>query len=441
MCGFIAAALIFGIRLLSIGTAYKAKMLCSEVFVAGRNPDDVLADLELDDLKALRVIEAKVDRTARTAFATSLLGIVGRQARFRGDVGCAVVFGGDQQPAVLEASPRERRDESNDPAVAPRNQRLEALLDEAFSEPETARPRRTRAVIVVHDGRIVAERYAAGIRPDTPLLGWSLTKSVLNALVGILVGEGRLSLASPVSVQGWNEPGDARRRITLDNLMRMSSGLRFEEDMTHAVTDVTNMLLRAPDMAAFAANKMLDVEPGTRWQYSSGTSLIIARIMRDALGDHAYRRYPRAALFDRIGMSSAILETDASGTFVGSSFMYATARDWARFGMLYLNDGVWNGGRILPEGWVDYTRTPAPTDPHRAYGAHFWLRIPVEYNGTKAVLPRDAFHAAGHEGQLVTVVASRGAVIVRLGKTRYADAWDHGAFVRDMLAALSEQGG
>jgi CubicO group peptidase (beta-lactamase class C family) len=135
-------------------------------------------------------------------------------------------------------------------------------------------------------------------------------------------------------------------------------------------------------------------------------------------------------------MSGALLETDATGTFVGSSFMYATARDWARFGILYLQDGVWDGQRILPEGWVTYTRSPAPADPRRRYGAHFWLDVPDEYRATDGSLPNDAFHAVGHEGQFVTVVPSCETVIVRLGLTRYADAWDHAAFVREVLAAL-----
>lgn len=146
--------------------------------------------------------------------------------------------------------------------------------------------------------------------------------------------------------------------------------------------------------------------------------------------------FPRRALLDPIGMSSAVMETDAAGTFIGSSYMYATARDWGRFGMLYLRDGVWNGTRILPDGWIDYTRTPAPADRTRRYGAHFWLEIPLEYAGTDARLPVPALHAVGHEAQFVTIVPSRELVIVRLGRTRYPQAWDHAAFVRDVLTAV-----
>jgi len=160
-------------------------------------------------------------------------------------------------------------------------------------------------------------------------------------------------------------------------------------------------------------------------------------VIRNVLHDEAeYLAFPRRALFDRLGMSSAVLETDASGTFVGSSYMYATARDWARFGSLYLQDGAWKNERVLPEGWVAYTTSPAPADDSKRYGAHFWLQVPDEYGGRDARLPVPAFHAAGHEAQFVTIVPSRDAVIVHLGRTRYPDAWDHPAFVRDVLARL-----
>jgi CubicO group peptidase (beta-lactamase class C family) len=312
------------------------------------------------------------------------------------------------------------------------------VLDEAFSEPDAAHPRRTRAVVVVQNGRLVAERYADGIGPGTRLLGWSMTKSIMNALVGILVGDGRLSVHAPAPVEAWRNPGDPRQQITLDHLMRMSSGLQSSDDGMVPFNDVTQMLFQTPDMAAFASAKDLDAAPGVEWRYSSGSSLIVSSILRRVLGDEAYHRFPYSALFGPLGMTSAVLETDASGTFVGSSLMYASARDWARFGLLYAQDGIWNGHRILPTGWVDYTRTPSPADPRHIYGAHFWLRVPPDYTRRHALVPDDAFHAVGHEAQFVSVVPSRNAVIVRLGKTRYPDAWDHSVFLSAVLAALDE---
>jgi hypothetical protein len=316
--------------------------------------------------------------------------------------------------------------------------RLEAALEWAFLEPDPALPRRTRAVVVVYRGRLIAERYADPFTKDTPLNGWSMTKSVVNALVGVLVKEKKVSLSDSVAIPEWRGSSDPRRKITLEQLLRMSSGLQFHEDFSNLFADMTYMLLGVPDAAAYAAAKPLEAEPGTRWSYSSGTTNIIAYAMRQIVGDSDYLEFPRRTLFDRLGMTSAVLETDAAGTFVGSSFMYATARDWARFGLLYLRDGVWSGQRILPEGWVAYTRTPAPNAPDQQYGAHFWLRIPkgLRCGNESRPLPADAFHAIGHEGQFITIIPSRELVLVRLGLTRYRCAWDQQRFVRLLLAAI-----
>jgi CubicO group peptidase (beta-lactamase class C family) len=295
-------------------------------------------------------------------------------------------------------------------------------------------------VVIVHKDRVVAERYAQGFSKETPLIGWSMTKSVVNGLVGILVKEGKISQRDAVPIAAWQGSGDPRRNITWDQLLRMNSGLQFDEDYRNPLADVTYMLLGVPDVAAYAAAKPIETEPGTRWSYSSGTTNIIAYAIRQVVGDSNYLEFPRRALFDRLSMSGALIEMDAAGTFVGSSFMYATARDWARFGLLYLNDGVWSGERILPEGWVAYTQTPAPNAPEQQYGAHFWLQIPKEHRcgDSGHPLPADAFHAIGHEGQFVTIIPSRELVLVRLGLTRYPCAWNHQAFVNLVSDAVAD---
>ena len=429
--------LSYAVRVAAIGVAYKAKMLCSGIFVAGRDPGRVLADLELDDLAVLRHVTAAVDRQTQSVTATAL-GIIERRATHRPGAGCALTPNdaprSDSQSVPL-ASPRIDPDASVAPQ--PATGALRDVIDRAFAETNPSRPKRTLAVVIIHRGEIVAEQYADGIQPDTPLIGWSMAKSVINALVGVLVRQERLSLQTRAPVPRWQGDNDQRAQITIDHLLRMSSGLRFDEDMTNPLADVSQMLLGVGDMAGYAANKTLESDPATKWHYSSGTTNILAGIIRTVLNDDPeYLTFPRRALFEPLGMDSAVLEADASGTFVGSSFMYATARDWARFGVLYLQDGIWNGNRILPEGWVTYSRSPAPADPRRHYGAHFWLQIPDEYRKSDEPLPGDAFHAAGHEAQFVTIIPSRSVVIVRLGRTRYADAWDHAAFVREILAAL-----
>jgi CubicO group peptidase (beta-lactamase class C family) len=221
----------------------------------------------------------------------------------------------------------------------------------------------------------------------------------------------------------------------------MTSGLEFDENYANPLADVTYMLFGVPGAADFAVAKRLQAEPGTRWSYSSGTTNILSYVIRLTVGEADYHGFPRRALFDRIGMSSAVLETDATGTFVGSSFMYATARDWARFGLLYLQDGVWSGERILLEGWVDFSQLPAPGAPDGKFGAHFWRRIPEEFRcgGDTPDLPADAFHAVGYAGQFVTIVPSHKLVLVRLGATRYPCGWDHQKFVHLVLGAIGTE--
>jgi CubicO group peptidase (beta-lactamase class C family) len=436
--GASAAVALVVAPLAVIGTAYKAKMLCSEVFVAHRRPADVVSELERDDLAIVRVVRTRVDSIGRTTTAR-IPGLIERRAVYRPAVGCALDLPSDRRPPpVAPPGTMAHRSELEVDTTLPAAVRdaLAAAIDSAFAEPDPELPRRTRAVVVLYRGRVVGERYADGFTAETPMIGWSMTKSVLSALVGVAVDRRLLTLESAPPLPGWKEPGDARRAISVADLLQMSSGLRFNESAASPSSDVLTMLFRSGDMAAFAANRELDERPGHRWQYTNGTTLLLSGALREVLGDSAYLRFPREALFDPIGMTSAVLEADASGTFVGSSYLYATARDWARFGQLYLQRGVWEGRAVLPRSWIDYTRTPAPADSTRGYGAHFWLRTPAEYRGPPVSVPADAYHAVGHEGQFVTIVPSRDVVIVRLGRTRDPRALAHDAFVASILTAL-----
>jgi CubicO group peptidase (beta-lactamase class C family) len=444
------AALYSAWNLVCIGTAYKAKILCSGVFVSGREPDSIESeDLAVDDLWPLRWISAKVDLRRRSVTAY-FAGFAARSAIFREGLGCTLAIGKSERDIRLQPVPRvpvpprqpgewpdgEEVAADRVPAEVDRS-RLRQAVNAAFAEPDPERLRRTRAVVVVYRGRIVAERYAPGFSADVPLMGWSLAKSVMNALVGVAVGQGKLSLADTVSAPAWTEVGDPRRKIRVQHLLHMASGLDFREDYRNPLADVTYMLLGTGDVAAYAAEKRRRAAPGTLWYYSSGDTNLLSWALRDALADdRAYLAFPRRALFYRIGMASAVMEPDAAGTLVGSSFMYATARDWARFGLLYLQDGVWEGDRILPEGWVAYSRTPAPQDPLGNYGAHFWLNGSGEDRRRSSKVPSDTFYAAGHEGQFVTIVPSRDLVVVRLGLTRAAGALDQDDLVAHVLEAV-----
>lgn len=444
------ASLYYGFQLVVIGTAYKAKIICSGIFVAQRDVQSLLdVDVSADDLTPLGHIDVQVDQQSRKVTA-AFFGLFKRTAVYREGQGCALFTAEAVGPAVPRArAVRERMHAhgvgidvfaiaNGEPPVFDRS-RLESALEWAFSESVSTSPRRTRAVVMIHKGRLIAERYAPGFTKDTPLPGWSMTKSVVNALVGVLVRQGKIALGDPVPLPEWRASTDPRQAITFDHLLRMTSGLQFNENYTSPLADVLSMLLAVPDVAAYAATKPLVADPGMRWSYSSGTTNIITYAIRHIVGELAYLEFPQRALFERLGMASAVLEADATGTFVGSSFMYATARDWARLGLLYLNDGVWLGERILPEGWVAYTRTPAPHTTGHEYGAHMWLKIPEPYRcgGQHYSLPPDAFHAIGHEGQFMTIIPSRQLVLVRLGFTRLPCAWDHQDFVHRVLDAIA----
>lgn len=293
---------------------------------------------------------------------------------------------------------------------------VERLLDDAFGGDPALDI--TLAAVVVHRGRVVAERYAANadVTRDTPLISWSMAKSIVHAAVGILVRDGRLDIDAPAPVVAWQSPGDPRSRITLEHLLTMRDGLRFVEDyVDEQVSDVIEMLFGSgqKDVAAFAIDRELAHEPGAQFNYSSGTSNIIARIVGDVVapdGDAAaYEAFLRAELFDPIGMRSAEPRFDDAGTFIASSFVYATARDFARFGYLYLRDGVWDGRRLLPEGWVEHASRLRSQDEEtgNCYGAQWWV-VGDDVGG---------FWANGYEGQSILVVPGLDLVVVRLGKT------------------------
>jgi len=405
-------------RVAAIGAAYKAKVLCSVVFGSGRAVDpDNLEEVSADSYRLMRLFRWRVDHQARSVTA-SLAGFPPRTAVFRGDAGITAA------PSTWQ--------------TAPASPALDRVVAAAFLEPDRRRLRRTRAILVVQDGRIVAERYAPGFGEATRFAGWSMTKSVLGALVGVLVGEGRLSLRDVELMPGWRRP-DPRAAITLEDLLRMRSGLGFSEEYADLASDVIEMLFNQDDAAAYAASRPLIATPGTEWSYSSGTTNILSAIVRRSIGDADYPSWPRRALFAPLGMQGALMEPDTSGTFVASSFMLATARDWARFGQLYLQDGVWDGRRLLPEGWVSFGTTPTPQSPDGIYGAHWWLGLKPELGGGSAAaarLPPDTFFAVGHEAQVLTVIPSRRLVVVRLGLSIYIDAWNHAAFLSELLDAL-----
>lgn len=427
--------------LIRVATGYTAKIVCSNVFIAGRDAEDVLAiDVQAPGHPILKYVSVDVDGDAKTVKA-GLFGLFGGGlAVARDGYGCASVPDGDiaalpVMPPAATVAPRTSGIWPDGIAVEPsQDPDIASILDDpAMTGPGM------RAVVVVQNGRIVGERYGDGFSADTPLLGWSMTKSVTAAIIGTLIKEGKLAHDGSALFPPWK--GDARGTIKLDDLMAMSSGLEFNEDYGD-VTDVTRMLYLEPDMAAFAENKPLVGDVGKAWNYSTGTTVLLSRLWQDAAGDAA-SGLPRKALFDPIGMTSAVLETDARGTFVGSSYLYATARDWARFGQFILQDGVWKGTEILPPGYVAWMHEEAPASKGEYGKGQVWLHGPSagtpdgEDPDKGFDMPADAFWFLGHDGQSIAVIPSKKLVVVRLGLTPSTLGYKS----QGMVAALAKLAG
>ncbi len=322
--------------------------------------------------------------------------------------------------------------------VEPADPKLKAALDHAFEEPVSPPFRRTKAVVVVRDDRVIAERYADGVGVDTPLLGFSMTKSVINALMGHPDAQGIVTPSMPAPIPEWRAVSDPRHEIEVEHLMRMTTGLALDE--TNSGFDPSSqMLYLHDDMAAFAVKAPMIAPPGKRWAYSSPTTELLARIIRDAVGGpEKTLAFAWRELFNPLGMRSVTLEFDGAGTLQGSSYMLASARDWARFGLLYLNDGVIGGRRILQDDWVDFSASATlDTD----YGAGFWTNRSENERAKGRVrlgIPRDAFFASGDLGQRIVIIPSQHLVIVRLGDSvdPTGDIRGLGRLVKEVIAAM-----
>jgi CubicO group peptidase (beta-lactamase class C family) len=439
-----------------VATGFIANILCSETFVSRQDAEKVFADTT-DAMPGAGLItwalDHKVDRTRKDVTVT-LLGFGRSHAVYRDGLGCYLDHGGVVADASVpfddgKAAPSLLPEIAGPAVVAPANPQLAAALDRAFAEPDKPPFRHTRAVVVLKDGKIVAERYAEGYGIETPILGFSATKSMISALTGILVRKGALTLDQPAPVAAWQSPGDPRHAITVDHLLRHTAGLAIgsslDASLGAALEPVNRMKFMESDMAAYAESIELATPPGSAWNYNDGNFIILSHLIRNAAGGSAsdVLRFARQELFAPLGMRNVTLEFDASGNPEGSSQMLASARDWARFGMLYLNDGVVGGKRILPEGWVDYSGSPTP-NAWVGYGAGFWTNRGDSFGATYRIghgMPRDAFMAKGTIGQYVVIVPSERLVIVRLGRSPNWPPEADGVFdlVRDVVAATGDK--
>ncbi|MEO8318738.1 MAG: serine hydrolase [Bradyrhizobium sp.] len=435
-----------------VATGFVANILCSEIFMSGQPPEKIFTET-MAAMPGVSLITwamgYNVDRARRDVTVT-LFGIGRSHAVYRDGLGCYLDHGDAVADASVPAADIKQSrvllpDIAGPAVVAPATPQLAAALDRAFAEPAQPPHRHTRAVLVLKDGRVIAERYADGFGIDTPILGFSSTKSVISALTGILVRKGALTLDQSAPVAAWQSPDDPRHAITVDHLLRHTAGLAIgsslEASLGAAFEPVNRMKFMESDMAGYAESIALATPPGSVWNYNDGNYIVLSHLIRNAAGGHAtdVMRFARQELFAPLGMRNVTIEFDASGNPEGSSQMLASARDWARFGMLYLNDGVVGGKRILPEGWVNYSASPTK-NAWVGYGAGFWTNLGDSFGAAYRIehgWPRDAYFAKGTIGQYVIIIPSERLVIVRLGRSPNWPPEVDGVFdlVRDVVAA------
>lgn len=412
-------------ELLRVGTGYSAKTICSNVFLSGRNAEDVLKiDVQAPGHPILKLVRVSVDES-KGEITTSLIGgIAPSLAIFRNGYGCTLVPTGDRADvADLPDQP---------PLAQPYkwNEAKDARLETILADASLLGPG-VRGVVVVKNGVIVGEHYGEGFAKETSLLGWSMTKTVTAFLVGELVKQGKLDLAATGLFESWK--GDNRAKISLADLMAMHSGLVWNEGYGD-VSDVTRMLFLTSDMKALPKTQVADVAPNSVFTYSSGTSMLLAELIENAAGENP-QTFARSNLFNPLGITSAVIEPDASGTMSGSSFMYATARDWARLGQFVIAGGVAGGKALLPAAFTQMMMQPTEPSKGRYGKGQIWLDD-VDDEGKPNGLPKGTVRFSGHDGQSVTIVPSERLVIVRLGLTPRKLGWDPQPLTKAVIEAL-----
>ena len=423
----------------AVAAGYKAAVYCAGIFNAGRTP----AQIDGDELKGIYAdydaivptLTAEVDRAApsvKVAFDPSG-ALPPRIANWLPGKGCTLNPIGDGhvrpaagpgEPGIAASDPRPWP--QGDAGIAPRpSPALSAIVARAFDAKSYGENAKTVGVVVVKDGRIVAERYAEGFGPFVSNRTWSVGKSIAGTLIGM--AGGLAPTGRPATVTQWSAAADPRHAITLDNLLRMASGLH--SDTAGNRTDAIYFGGTAVDEQA--PSWPIEVRPGTRFRYANNDILLAMYATRGAIGEERYRRLP-ATLFDTLGMAHTVAEQDWRGNYVISSQVWSTARDFARLGQFWLQDGVWNGKRLLPEGWLRYMTTPSGPQPANGpgYGATMWLF------GPKQGLPDGTYAAQGNRGQYITVIPSQRLIVVRRAEDPGAARFDVAGFTADVAAAM-----
>jgi len=420
---------------LTIMTGYSAKYMSSSVFIANRSLE--FTDTTDVSFPPVHLVDDFINTKEKTATA-SIFGLQERKAIYRKGLGSVVITDDfDENQTFL--APNRNRLSINLPypyGSLPQKDTVFSNIDyskiqqtvASIFDPEGVSQQKTRSVLVLYKDQIIAEKYSTGFDKNSILLGWSMTKSILATAFGVLQKQGKLSINDKAPIEAWKN--DDRKNITINNLLQMNSGLAWDENYG-SISDATTMLYLDKDMTKAQIDKEALYKPNEHWYYSSGTTNLLSGILRKQFDSYQeYLDYPYREYIDKIGMHSMLIEADMTGNYVGSSYAWATARDWAKFGLLYLHRGNWNGTSIFNPEWVDYVTTPTPTS-EGDYGGHFWLNAGGFYEDA----PRDMYSANGFQGQRIFIIPSKDLVIVRFGLAG-DEGVDFNRFITDIVNSI-----
>jgi len=420
---------------LDIVSGFSAKSVASGHFIDGRSLE--IIEKGDNDIDNVRLAKNEINEKEKVVYS-SAFGMKKRKAIYREGLG-ATLINDDFDETKPYLIPKRTKIETNLPFPYGNLEPKDSLLPEvnyeklnltvanAFDQ-KGEKIKRTRALLVIYKDKIIAEKYEEGFSKNTKFLGWSMTKSITATYFGILQYQGKIDINKPAPVIEW--ANDSRSKITLHNLIQMNSGLEWNEDYGN-ISDVTKMLFLADDMAKVQLEKPAAFEPNKHWNYSSGTTNLLSGILRRQFQNHQdYLDFWYSSLIDKIGMHSMLIEPDMAGNFVGSSYGWATARDWAKFGLLYLHEGNWNGEQLFDKNWAKYVATPTPTSKGE-YGGHFWLNAGGKYPD----VPKDMYFCGGFQGQKVIIIPSKELVIVRFGLTEDED-FDFNGMMKEIITSI-----
>jgi len=423
---------------LTIITGHSSKYLCSCVFGSHREVQEVLnLDLNFSPISwAKHTIDHQQKKVTSTVF-----GMKANTAIFREGFGCTLLADYTEEALLKQTFPKREKPSQDSLFEVSSLTKEEKILQKKilnaiapeFVDKNDLLPKNTTAITVAYDGKLIAEHYRKGFDLHTPLLGWSMTKSITSTMIGILVKKGVLDIHAPVNIPTWQQ--DERKNITLHHLLQMRSGLDWDENYSR-LSSAVSMLYKEGNMYDYVIQSKSKYAAGTHWYYSSGTTNILSGIIKHQFdNDRSYWLFPYESLFDKVGMSSAWIEPDASGMYAGSSYCFATARDWTRYGLLYYHRGIWNGDTIISPEWVDYTKSTSEMIPEGKYGAQWWLNIGKEGKYPLEGITDDIFYCRGYQGQRIYVVPSKKLVITRFGKTFDEDAFKEVPFLKRIFQA------